>query len=369
VKENPHHLFVPHVPSKVEELLEQDIPLTQLQVTLFDDASLVGLAIPHILCDGYGVKAVVQALTQIINGGAPPPPLSLVDPFQPYANVSKPLEAPPHWRVLSAIQTALLVVFSLWRWVWERPIENRDVFFPKDAVAKIKEEAMSDIRKEHGESSDLWVSSSDALLAFCLKVRGSRTAMLSTVLTVNLQCTNPATKSRTPLNVFYTANLRKLLTNEIPASFIQNAVCMVITPTLPLSALSDLSLGALALLIRRTLEAQTTPTAVDRWLKWHIGTAGSTRIFFEPHGAFYVVTNWRDMGLMRVDFSGALPDDSQSGTVKCVYMWGDGIQPIPLRNWIGLWADDTNGGVWTSAFLPKSIWENPAGFGKFIQHK
>lgn len=142
---------------------------------------------------------------------------------------------------------------------------------------------------------------------------------------------------------------------------------MVITPTLPLSAISDMSLGALALHIRRTLESQTTPTAIDRWIKWHIGTAGLTRVFFEPRGAYYVVTNWRDMSLMRADFSGALPDDSKPGTVQCVYMWGNGIQPIPLRNWIGLWADDPSGGVWMSAFLPKSIWENRAGFGKFIE--
>lgn len=171
VKENPLHLFLPNVPSSVQELLQKDIPLTQLQVTLFDDASLVGLSIPHILCDGYGVKAIIQSLTHVLNGGVPPPPPTLADPFQSYANAPQPLEAPPYWRVLSSIQTAVLILFSLWRSIWERPIENRDVFFPKDAVAQIKSEAMSDLKKEHGESSDVWISSSDALLAFCLKVR------------------------------------------------------------------------------------------------------------------------------------------------------------------------------------------------------
>ena len=175
------------------------------------------------------------------------------------------------------------------------------------------------------------------------------------------------TNSRTPLNVFYTANLRRILGDTLQENFIHNAVCMVITPTLPLSAISDMSLGSLALHIRRTLESQTTPSAVDRWLKWHIGTAGRKRIFFQPNGAFYVVTNWRDMSLMQVDFSGALPDRSPYKTGRCVYMWGNGIQPIPLRNWVGLWANDPNGGVWMSAFLPEGIWENRAGFGKFIE--
>ena len=170
VKENPFHLFAPNAPSSVEDLLQQDIPLTRLQVTVFNDASLVGLSVPHILCDGYGVKAIIQSLTDILNGGTPPPPLTFVDPFKQYANVPKSFEAPPYWIVLNTIQTVFLVVCSLWRLLWERPIQNREVFFPKDAVKKIKDEAMSDLRKENGESSNLWISSSDALLAYCLKV-------------------------------------------------------------------------------------------------------------------------------------------------------------------------------------------------------
>lgn len=173
MKENPFHLFLPKVPSSVEDLLRQDIPLTRLQVTLFDDATLVGLSTPHILCDGYGVKAIIQSLTHILDGGAPPLPLALVDPFQPYANASRPLEPPPYWRVLNTIQTLVLIAFSFWHWIWERPIQNRDIFFPQEAVARIKSEAMSDIRKENSDAGDLWISSSDALLAFCLKVRGS----------------------------------------------------------------------------------------------------------------------------------------------------------------------------------------------------
>lgn len=153
--------------------------------------------------------------------------------------------------------------------------------------------------------------------------------------------------------------------------FLHNSVCMVITPTLPVSSVSHMSLGDLALHIRHTLEAQTTLAAVETWIRWRLQNADRKKLFFDPWtGEWDVVTNWRDMKLMGVDFSSALPDDAlaaggEQATTKCVYLWGNGIQPIPLRNWIGIWADDPSGGLWTSGFFPRRIWEDVRGFGQF----
>lgn len=210
------------------------------------------------------------------------------------------------------------------------------------------------------------------------------------------QCKHPPTGSNTPLNVFYTAGLRNVL--SLPDPFLHNAVCMVITPTLPVSAVSEMSLGALALHIRRTLESQTTPAAVDTWLRWRLQNAERQKVFFDPwRGQWDVVTNWREMRLMDVDFSDALPELSTAGDedpdcvrsssnavrrdsgaaedrklrrpVRCLYVWGNGIQPIPLRNWIGIWADDPSGGIWISGFFSRRVWEDKRGFGKFIDQE
>ncbi|KAI0922391.1 hypothetical protein AcV7_005935 [Taiwanofungus camphoratus] len=365
-KENPHHLFSPKGPSSVDELLKQDIPLTHLHVTVFSDAALIGLSVPHILCDGHGVTAISRALSAILSGGPPPPPLNHIDPYAPFAINEGQVPSPPYWRVLSKLQTIVIYARALWEWLFDNRIENRDVYFPKSEVERLKAEAMDDIYKGHGEKTDLWISSSDAILAFCLK------------------CTHPPTSSTAPLNVFYTANLRKLL--ALPSPFLHNSVAMVITPTLPVSAISTLPLGQLALHIRRTLDAQTTKPAVERWLRWRLQNAHRRKVFFEPwRGQWDVVTNWRDMELMSVDFSGALPDEgaeqvgesggsdktnepvAQRRKVRCVYMWGTGVQPIPLRNWLGIWANDPSGGVWVSGFLPRRIWQDKRGYGAFIE--
>lgn len=166
--------------------------------------------------------------------------------------------------------------------------------------------------------------------------------------------------------MFYTANLRKLF--NLPTSFLHNSVSYIVTDTLPVSAISTLSLGALALHIRKTVQAQTTKPAVDRWLRWRLTNVGKLQICWDPWwGKWQIATNWREMKLLNVDFSGALPDVDRkdSKKVKCEYLWVDGFGPV-LRNWIGLLADDPKGGLWMAGTFSKQTWEDKKGFGKFI---
>ncbi|KAK7060434.1 hypothetical protein VNI00_001199 [Paramarasmius palmivorus] len=350
IKENPHHLFFPYGPKSVEDILLNDRPLVHLHVTNFDDGALIGLAVPHILCDGHGVSAIIRALTVIMSEGSLPSPLDLTDPFVSYSPTSGAHPpSPPFWRALTPLQRMGLLLRGLWNRIFDNDVENRDVYIPKSEILRLKSQAVDDIRKEHGDDSKLFVSSSDVVLAFMLKrIHTSKWSIR-------------------PLNVFYTANLRSSPNFSIP--FLRNAVAMIITPTLPVSMVSRMSLGSLGLHIRRTIQTQMTPSAVDVWLRWRLATVDKLRIFFSPwFGKWNVVTNWREMKLIGLDFSGALPDASRSAgeTVKCVYVWGDGLQPLALRNWIGLWQDDPSGGMWVSAFLPKRIWRNPQGFGRYL---
>lgn len=171
VKENPHHLFFPQAPHDIDALLRDDVPITHIHVTTFDDATLVGLYVPHILSDGHGVAAIVRALTAILSGKKAPPPLEHMDPFLPFTQTPLSAPAPYGWRVLSLIETVVIYARAFWEWAFDNDLENREVFFPASDVARIKSHAMEDIRHEHGENTDIYVSSSDAILAFCLKVR------------------------------------------------------------------------------------------------------------------------------------------------------------------------------------------------------
>jgi hypothetical protein len=78
---------------------------------------------------------------------------------------------------------------------------------------------------------------------------------------------------------------------------------------------------------------------------------------------------------MEVDFSGAMVRKTNEGAerngdderkVRCVYVYGNSHQPFPIRNCLGLVADDPRGGIWMGGFFKKSVWERKDGFGQYI---
>ncbi|EJD44092.1 hypothetical protein AURDEDRAFT_114396 [Auricularia subglabra TFB-10046 SS5] len=341
VKNNDDRLFSDGGPRSVTQLMTQDIPVTFLQVTTFSDASIIGLTTPHVLCDGHGNKEIGLALARILKGETVAP-LRDGDPLVRYAGAPKDTEAPPSWRAFGFVDSAKFFATLAWDFAVNRDIENRELFVPAAEAERIKAEAMADL--PDGE----WVSTSDALVAFCLK------------------CIHGNSTSDKPLNVLYSANLRRYLSDVLPKPFLHNGACTVVTPAIRLSEIPQMSLGALALLVRRTVREQTERPAVERWLRWRLANAGKLTLFFEPTGAWNGVTNWRDMKLMEIDFSGALPDGADR-SVSCLYLWGMSFQPFPVRNFMGLVADDPRGGIWLGGFLSKRVWERPDGFGQFVK--
>lgn len=80
-----------------------------------------------------------------------------------------------------------------------------------------------------------------------------------------------------------------------------------------------------------------------------------------------MATNVRELKLMAMDFSGALPEEEKGGEVRCMLAPRlEGVQPNGTHNTMGLMADDENGGMWTYAHLPKTVWEDKKGFGRYI---
>lgn len=156
-------------------------------------------------------------------------------------------------------------------------------------------------------------------------------------------------------------------------------------PEMPLHELHSLSLGSLALRIRRVLLAQSRPEALRNWLLWRLANCHKLCLFFPPDGYWAVFTNWRDMGLYDVDLSAALEEQekkqatspqeplqgqSQVALVKkgkTIKVWSNSFYSMPLRNAFGLIANDPTGGVWIGGFLSEGQWKDPKGFGQFAR--
>ncbi|KAI0031411.1 hypothetical protein K488DRAFT_52155 [Vararia minispora EC-137] len=348
--ENPIQIFYPFAPKSVNELLTSDRPVVHLHVTTFDDGSVIGLTAPHILSDALGYISIMKALCSVLKTGQPPPALDYTDPFVNFVpKQNEKVPAPPHWRILTMLGGLMLLLLSIWETMFRVVWENRDIYFPRSEVMRIKEEAMEDIRNRYGASTDRYVSTSDAVLAFMLK------------------CIHASARSNAPFNLLYTATMQSLFSKpRLP--YLRNTTLLIVTPTLPLSAIPRLPLGELALHIRDTLQSQMKREAVEPWLRWQLANVDKPKIFFSPwRGKYNLATNILALKPMSLDFSRAAVDEN-SRQVRCV--WGarfEGVAPGGSRNTMGLLRDDESGGIWGYAHLPRAVWQDMRGFGRYLR--
>lgn len=166
---------MPQAPKSFEELIEQELPMTRLHITTVEDASMVAIYVPHILCDAYGITVIMRNLVRVLDGHPPPAALDHQDPFRRYKhNFGNINSAPTGWRTLSPADKAALYAREMWEQMFNGPLESRNVFFPAAEVDRIKHQAMDELRAMH---RDHRISTSEAIVAFCLKVSGYFFAM------------------------------------------------------------------------------------------------------------------------------------------------------------------------------------------------
>lgn len=95
----------------------------------------------------------------------------------------------------------------------------------------------------------------------------------------------------------YSTNMRKYFPTLFPTPYIRNGARGIVFPSIPISSIHSLSLGELALIVRRTLQAELTREATEDYLRWRLAkeNAGKPTVFMEPLGYWHVISNWRDM--------------------------------------------------------------------------
>ncbi|TEA20446.1 Transcriptional regulator sdnM [Colletotrichum sidae] len=329
--------------TSVAQLMREDRAQISVQVTVFSDATTVCLSTAHVLCDGVGAKEMAEAWSKCINGRedeVKPLDHAGTDAFRVLEVPASEPPRPSGWRVLGwlgIVHFALYFVLDLFK----RPpskMENRYVFVPKQVVQQLKEQALACL----GDGA--WVSSSDVLAAWIVRSFHA-----------------DKRDDPSPLSIIYPSNLRWLDLDNVmaplPIPYLRNAAYTVSLPEMPASQFaSRLSLGQVALLFRRTLEAQTQAEVIKRSLVWRTWSKGKTTVFFRPSSHWLVITNWRKLGMYDVDFG--------TGTGKVLRTWEYAFHPVPLRNSAGLIADDPTGGVWLGGYLSRKEWETNFGNSK-----
>ncbi|PWN32658.1 uncharacterized protein FA14DRAFT_126304 [Meira miltonrushii] len=354
-----------------DELIKSDRPIFTAQATLFSDATMISLSFAHIIGDGFCIKNIFTAWTDVIRGVQPPPqPAILRDNFASIDVNAKP-NLPLRYRLLGLRDKVKLMANMLYDLQFGRPeksMQAKYIHLPGTYVSQLQKEANEYLQSSPANPPNHFVSRSDIVLAFIVK---------------NIAATNDPSKSLTPITI---ANARGKKVTGINLDF-SHALggCAVALPLtgMPAGELVKMPLAELASQIHQDIVQQTSSDNLRdlfafnlhhfSWKRVHGPDAkqakaksdGKMPFFCTPNGRFCGLTDWRALGFGQVNFKGAaLSGECESAKVKAINTHM--ITPFSTRDRFAC-LGDLDGSVWLYGVLSKAEWEHKDGFGRLAK--
>lgn len=365
---------------------EEDRPVLSLHITSFADATLVAVAVPHLLMDAMALGELIHAWTLVLAGKSDevPPVIGIHDDIlYDVADPTRKKDSEAPWSLqpvhLVGFSFFLFVVRFLWGVVMERTIESRAVYIPRHILDKMRARAIQDIadaaaQKSQaegitdadtaGSSSIPWVSEGDVLFAWTCRV-------------VSLgQGSSPR-----PLNAHNAINMRNRLPETTPPKgtcgvYARNFVNLSYLPVSPDEARGPL--GLVAAKYRAALTTQGSPQQAVCALRAarasvDAGKDGNVICGAPATGELLSMTNWLKADIAGVvDFSPAIvaptakksEEQEEGGSQRwhapgrLVYLHSQIHASSPLiRNTLGAVGKDSAGNLWMQGFFPSRTWD------------
>ncbi|KAL5627069.1 hypothetical protein FOBRF1_001412 [Fusarium oxysporum] len=252
-------------------------------------------------------------------------------------------------RILSGIAFIFFVVRMLWIILTQPIVESRIICLPKDVVDKLHQQALEDIKGEHSDQDDPWVSTSDAILAWLTRAL------------VDLSKAPRPISMTTPID----ARTRLSQLQNSDGFYVQNMILGSFVNIAP----SDLHgpLGKQALASRRGLLQQLDESNLigilqlfrERW------DDGKTRapIFAAPGSQLLVTNNRLKVDLFTAaDFGPAViqavkDNQRKNRPGRPVHHYASSLNPgITMRNFVNIHTRDLDGNYWLSGFFTPRQW-------------
>jgi hypothetical protein len=360
----------------IDELINSDRPAVTVQVTRFNDATLITLSISHIVGDIFAVKDILKGWESSLHGAPPTPWMKLEqDPFAAYgpggklagekaSSDSPPL--PPGWRIFNLVDKARF----LWRLLWdvgytrpEKTISSKYVFIPNAELDRLVEEATQDLvaveerRKRQGEPSPtpLKLSRSNVLYAWIMK--NNHAALDPTEISTPVAIVNSRLRPPTGMSP-----------ENLPPHHWWNGCYLAALPDIDVGDLMAMPLGELALYVREGTEAGSTPERAQQVISFFLhNTAwkkptGRLAFWSPPNHVWSGLTDWRIGKLGDVDFTPARLDETQTVT-SCGFHTHMSLAGTHRNRWACM--GEAAGGTWIQGNISDAEWRLPNGFGRY----
>ncbi|RKK85207.1 hypothetical protein BFJ71_g14261 [Fusarium oxysporum] len=344
----------PGAPASLKDYTSRDVPIIGLHIITFQDATLVTVTWPHVLFDAVAFSHLVQAWSAVLAGHKERVPNIIGAKDDVLYNLGAISQAGPQYaasesRILSGIAFIFFVVRMLWIILTQPIVESRIICLPKDVVDKLHQQALEDIKGEHSDQDDPWVSPSDAILAWLTRAL------------VDLSKAPRPISMTTPID----ARTRLSQLQNPDGVFVQNMILGSFVNIAP----SDLHapLGKHALASRQGLLQQLDESNLigilqlfrERW------DDGKTRapIFAAPGSQLLVTNNRLKVDLFTAaDFGPAViqagkDNQRKNRAGRPVHHYASSLNPgITMRNFVNIHTRDLDGNYWLSGFFTPRQW-------------
>ncbi|KAK4449763.1 hypothetical protein QBC34DRAFT_425170 [Podospora aff. communis PSN243] len=271
----------------------QDEPFLFVKLTLFTDATVLSLSIPHIVCDALGLASLIRAWLGLVEGKTPPVMIGTREdllpgrkPFAEYAR--EEVTAKGRTRLKGRVDGVLVPLGFVPQLVRNFREERTVVLFPTGVVQRLRERIARGF-VERGEA-DPGLTNSDVVTAILAKF------------------SRMDTKKKHMLSLSQTVNLRRRIPElsdpNTTKGYIHNSI---IYATSRFRFDHDVSLGDIARRNRESISRTLQPDTIDLYMaiSRELTRRAKSQHICEPLEKSFHVTNWSS-AWRRLDFTPAL---------------------------------------------------------------
>jgi len=375
-----------NAPETLEDFVYTDSPQLSLFITSFNNATLVALSWPHTLMDVMGQQALLHGWSLVLAGRETEVPRVLGardDAICAAAEASieggeKAEEYSLGGKQLKGWAMAKFGLRFAGDLLWNRVVETRTIFLPKDVVVGMRRQAEEELSKLASQDStteetaqDLFISEGDVLTAWSLKAVASSLPQPRPVAALH------ALNARFRLSSLAQAQ-KQTGTQPSGGVFLQNMAVAAFTFISPDVAVGPL--GPIALENRRHLMEQATEPQVLAYLRElrkdskHDPESDSdapvdpaTMLYCDSDALLMPFTNWTRADFFKtLDFSPALVRAGDAsgmehsrtnppGTIVSHHAQSMRQSPT-VRNVIVILGKDHAGNYWLTGTLLPQAW-------------
>jgi hypothetical protein len=351
-----------------DEMLVTDRPLVSVQVSRFNDGTLISLCESHVIGDCFGVKAIVVAWQNILAGNGPPLPVQDLgmDPFAPLGPNNFKHEKKPAVSLgvtlYSFRQKMRLFYNYLYDFYVTRPektFQQRYVFIPNEELERLQASVKLDLAHKaarEGKETAETVSKFNILYAWAMQ---------------HSHAGLPKSKTSTPLCIYNVKRDKPAGVDVYPRHDFWGGAYAVPMESQSVEALLDMPLGELALYFRKSLEKHRTPQESANVIKCLVKYSSKNTktpgvpFFGGPNHYFTGLTDWRVMKWWQTDFKGAvMGDDTKSAPLLNVQAQMN-ISMSKRDRWVLI--GDSKNGFWMTGGITRNDWNHPDGFGQYTE--